>query len=125
MSTHISAADRRLQERSASGSIRTWVFMMRSMLADQPNLEVTSATGESARRRLTTTRSTRSPSALFIASASGASSFSASSFCGSVAGCRAWVRRQTHKRPKHNKSLTADDAFSASSFCAAEQGHRA
>ena len=40
----------------------TCARMMRSMLADQPNLEVTTMAGESVRRLETTTFSTASPS---------------------------------------------------------------
>jgi len=63
----------------ARESAMVWLFMMRSMLADQPNLEVTSATGESASRLLTTTFSTLSPSVRLMKSVTGFSSFSASS----------------------------------------------
>ena len=42
--------------------VPTWDRMMRSMLADQPNLEETTTAGESVRRLVTPTFSTLSPS---------------------------------------------------------------
>merc|ERR1712007_294254 len=56
-------------------------FMMRSMFALQPYSEVVSTQGESAKRELTTTFSTLSPSTSFMSLVSGSSSaFSSSSF---------------------------------------------
>jgi hypothetical protein len=60
--------------------------MMRSMLADQPNLEVTSAQGESVRRVETDTFSTRSPSAALMKSVTSFSAVAASSAAALSAG---------------------------------------
>jgi hypothetical protein len=82
--SHLRPHDALHAGRQAGRPAHTCDLMMRSMLADQPNLEVTRAQGESASRRDTTTFSTLSPRVFFMNSVSPWSSVAASSACGNA-----------------------------------------
>ena len=82
----------------------TCAFIILSMLADQPNLDVTTTQGDSVSRDDRATFSTRSPSERFIHCVKSASSLACDSSCCFSWSGRGGRREDTHLRTKINQT---------------------